>query len=89
MMSVGVMIYLVLPKELKRCHTRQKCIFSVELKTFFTVNLKPGLHCDISTSINTSINISSVNRERHKHEYKHDKKESFPFTCAYVAKISV
>ena len=74
---------------------RQKCIFSVELKTFFTVNLKPGLHCDISintsvnTSINISINISSVNQERHKHEHKHDKKESFPFACAYVAKISV
>ena len=33
-------------------------------------SLKPGLHCDISTSINRSINIRSVNREQLKHEGK-------------------
>ena len=33
-------------------------------------SFKPGLHCDISTSINRSINISNVNRERYKHEGK-------------------
>ena len=59
MISVGVMIYLVLPKELKRCHMRQKCIFSVELKTFFYSKLKAWF------------TLRNKHKHKHKHKYKH------------------